>query len=486
MVTKVKDQSKKVVELINEKFNLARTDDNNTLIVNHEGQHFVLGSRDCIEEIRNEFFRVHGAQPFTNDLNKAVMVIRQQALAEGRTVRLISGNFTRIGDRVYFNQQNGNQEEVTADGRKTVAVLDSPVIFMDGQKNAFVPPSKPDQSLQEILGKYVNLVGDQLLLMVCCLIKAFMPGPDPLMLFIGPQGAGKTWASRIFRMIVDPGDTGNRVRVLDNLSAISGKLSDDLCRASHSWISLITTISPSVPNQDLVDRTIVFDFQQIPDDNRNPETKLLASLEKDLPFIMWWLFSAVSSALKQYQSVDLASYPRLADFVQAVVTACPGLDINVDDFMRALAQNRNDLVERSLNQNPVSAAVLIFMDALEENSWSGTATELLKVLTEKVEDDIKQHGNWPSRSNKLSEMVNRSLPFLQTRGIDVMWGKSGQRSITLMKMIDVSEEQPSDQTTMADFIERQDTEETASHWAGSETEAKVDSFSNVENEKVQK
>ena len=65
-----------------------------------------------------------------------------------------------------------------------------------------------------------------------------------------------------------------------------------------------------------------------------------------------------------------------------------------------------------------------------------------------------------------------------------MWGKSGQRIITLMKMIDVSEEQPSDQTTMADFIERQDTEEKASHWAGSETEAKVDSFSNAENEKV--
>ena len=440
--------------------------------------------KGCNDEIKAQFFRTYGEQLFAKDLSKALLALQQQAFTEGRAVRLVSGNFAKVGDRFYFNQQDGNQVEVTADGRKTVAALDSPAIFMDGQKNGLVPPSKPDRSLPEILGKYTNLVGDQLLLFVCCLIKVFMPGPDPLMLFIGPQGSGKTLASRIFRMIVDPGDSGNRVSVLDNLSAISGKLSDDLCRTSHSLISLITTISPSVPNQDLVDRTIVFDFQQIPDDKRIPETKLLASLEKDRPFIMWWLFSAVSSALKHYQSVDLASYPRLADFVQAVVAACPGLDINVDDFMRALAQNRNDLVERSLNQNPVSAAVLIFMDALEENSWSGTATELLEVLTEKVGDDIKLHGNWPSRSNKLSEMVNRSLPFLQTRGIDVMWGKSGQRSITLMKMIDVSEEQPSDQTTMADFIERQDTEETASYWAGSETEAKVDSFSNAENEAV--
>ena len=108
----------------------------------------------------------------------------------------------------------------------------------------------------------------------------------------------------------------------------------------------------------------------------------------------------------------------------------------------------------------------------------------IEVLTEKVENDIKLHGNWPSRSNKLSEMVNRSLPFLQTRGIDVMWGKSGQRSITLMKMIDVSEEQPSDQTTMADFIERQSHEDTVIDLSSGGDE--VQAVSDSDHQEVQK
>ena len=91
---------------------------------------------------------------------------------------------------------------------------------------------------------------------------------------------------------------------------------------------------------------------------------------------MWWLFQALAAAQNNYEDVKLDSYPRLADFVQAVVAACPGLDMNPNDFREALDRNRIDSVERSLNQNPVSAAILDFMDSHEENTWSGTGTAL--------------------------------------------------------------------------------------------------------------
>jgi hypothetical protein len=312
-----------------------------------------------------------------------------------------------------------------------------------------------------------------------------MPGPDPVMLFIGPQGSGKTLAAKLFKMIVDPDDDDTRVKILDNLSAIGDKLSDDFCRASHHFLQIITTICQLVPNQDLVDRTIVFDFKPIPDKDRIPETKILAWLRNDLPAIMLWLYSGVSSALKQYQDVELQSYPRLADFVQASVAACPGLKMDVGEFISAMDKNRVDLIERSLNQNPVSAAVLDFMDTLEENSWSGTGSELLHTLNDKVGEDIKQHGNWPSRPNKLSGMLNRALPFLRTRGIDILWGKSGQRSITLVKLQPDSKDQPSVQTSITDFVERSSHEDPMPrNWAAGEDETEDLSASAVETEEV--
>ena len=256
-------------------------------------------------------------------------------------------------------------------------------------------------------------------------------------------------------MIVDPDNINNRVRVLDNLSAIGGKLSDDLCRASHDLISLITTICQLLPNQDVVDRTIVFDVEPIADTARMPETKIIADFKKDRPAIIWWLFKALSAAQQHYQDVELESYPRLADFVQAVVAACPGLEMNPTDFLEALDRNRVDSVERSLNQNPVSAAILDYMDSIEEDSLSGTATALLELLNNNVDDDIKQHSNWPSKPNKLSAMLNRAAPFLRTRGLDIQWAKSGQRSIALIKLQDESEEQESNQESMVEFNERQ-------------------------------
>jgi len=471
MSAKEKENSGKIVKLINEKFNLARTDDNDAIVINSEGQHFIVGDKDFNEAIKILFFDKYGVQPFAKDLGKAALIIKQQALAEGKVVTPVTGNFATVDDRLYFPQQDGTQMEVAAEGAKQIAALDSPALFINKNQKGFVNPDLSDRPLPAILGRYLNLASDQLLLFVCCLIKVFMPGPNPVMLFIGQQGSGKTTAAKIFRMIVDPNDTGTRVKILDNLSAIGDKLSDDLCRASHHFVQIITTISQLVPNQDLIDRTIVFDLTQISDENRIPETKLLAGLKNDMPAIMFWLYSALASALERYQEIELQSYPRLADFIQAAIAACPGLGFKGPEITSAVDKNRIDLVERSLNQNPVSAAVLDFMDSIEENSWSGTGTELLQALNEKVEEDIRQHGSWPSKPNKLSGMLNRALPFLRTRGIDILWGKSGQRSIALVKLQADSKDEPSVQTSIADFVERSSHKDPIPrNWAADEDE----------------
>ena len=75
-----------------------------------------------------------------------------------------------------------------------------------------------------------------------------------------------------------------------------------------------------------------------------------------------------------------------------------------------------------------------------------------------------------SKPNKLSAMLNRAAPFLRTRGLDIQWAKSGQRSISLVKIKPEPEEQESGNESMVEFNERQ----TAAN-ADEETGAQVSS-----------
>lgn len=453
----IKQESHKVslAEFITQQYELFRTDGNGVIAILSDGSNLPINHSKFRELCADDYCLAHGETPPNKDLVQAIMKVRQHALAKTPIIDIVDGNEARRKDINIFRLEDASQLAVTAEGTAPVSRSDSGVHFTKSSGSGYANPASTELLLPNILAKHLNMATEQIILFIGCLVKCFMPGPNPIMLFIGPQGSGKTLAAKVFQMIVDPDNDSDRIQILDNISCIGGKLSDDLCRAAHNLISLLTTIVDQMPNQDKVDRTIVFDLNSIPDEARRPETKILAELKADLPAIMWWIFSALSAAHKNYQEVELLSYPRLADFVQSFVAACPGLEMNPDDFLEALDKNRIDSVERSLNQNPVSAAILDFMDSLEETKWSGTGTELLDLLNNSVDDDIKKHSSWPSKPNKLSAMLNRAAPFLKTRDLDIQWAKSGQRSITLTRLQPEGEEEASGQTSMVEYHELQ-------------------------------
>lgn len=365
-----------------------------------------------------------------------------------------NGNFTHHGQKYYFRTEEDQfQFEVSADGYRPIDNKESPVLFTNLNGSGFVIPAAPVKNLQGILTKLLNISEQQALLLIGCCIKSIVPGPNPVLLLIGPQGSGKTLAANTYRKIVDPDNTNGKVVLFDNVSSINGKMSDDICRLSHNTTVIVTTLNDQMPNQDLVDRTIVFEFEQISETERKPETQLLKAFETELHEIVGWLYSGLSAALAN-DDIKLPAYPsRLADLMQTVAAAAPGLGINHKHFNKALEDNRNISIESSLNQNPVSAAALAFMDHYEGDQWSGTPTKLLETLNDKVDDDITSHSNWPSQPNKLSAMLNRAAPFLKNKGLDIKWSKSGQRSITLVKLAQVIEEQSPTSSSMKDFVD---------------------------------
>jgi len=97
------------------------------------------------------------------------------------------------------------------------------------------------------------------------------------------------------------------------------------------------------------------------------------------------LCDAVSEALRNLSSVQLSSFPRMADFAQWVIAAEGALPIPPGDFISCYKNNQKEAVQRSLDADPVSVGIIELMQL--NTKWSGTATELLR----KLEGDEKHN-----------------------------------------------------------------------------------------------
>ena len=68
------------------------------------------------------------------------------------------------------------------------------------------------------------------------------------------------------------------------------------------------------------------------------------------------------------------------------------------------------------------------------DEWSGTAQELLGLLTPLVGEQVSREREWPKRPNTLSGKLKRAAPALRKIGIHVTRGRAGhagERIVTI-------------------------------------------------------
>lgn len=274
-----------LAEFISQNFELYSTEDKGVIAILSDGSILETNSRKFSELCTDAYFHATGEWPSRKDMDQALTEVGRKVRAEAKAVKIVDGNHVKHNDQLIFRLEDGSQYAVSGQGAEPISRADSGVHFTKETGKGYPVPAPTEDPLFGLLSNYTNTEPDQNRLFFGCIVKSFMPGPNPVMLFTGPQGSGKSMATKIFKMIADPGSADGRIQILDNVSSINGKLSDDLCRASHDRISLVTTINDQMPNQDLVDRTIVFELEPIDDTSREPETKILAELQEDLPKI---------------------------------------------------------------------------------------------------------------------------------------------------------------------------------------------------------
>lgn len=417
--------------------------------------------------------RETGRAPSSDALNAALLALEGRALFQGTTRPV----FLRVGEQdgvIYLDLCNSHWEAVaiTPDGWQVVQ--DPPVRFRRSRGMlALSLPVRGGTIAQ--LRPFVNVAGDEdFILLISWLLAAFRPrGPYPVLVLSGEQGSSKSTTARVLRRLIDtnkaplrsePRD-GRDLMIsavnswcigFDNLSHVPPWLSDALCRLATGGgfgtrelysdsdevildairPTILTGIEDFVTRPDLIDRSVFVTLPALPDEARRPEEEFWADFEGLAPLLLGALLDAVVTALARLPSLRLERSPRMADFARWAAAGASALGWTAEAFLNAYAANRRDANAVALEAAPLGVIVRAFVE--HGGGWSGTATDLLKLLADRAPEDVRRQKGWPTGARTLANALRRLAPNLRHAGIDVTFDRANDRArsriITLTRL----------------------------------------------------
>ena len=418
-------------------------------------------------------FEKTGKPPSKSELKETLDLCEALALFDG-PVREVHTRIAFHEGAIYIDLANDlyEQAKITKGGYEVISSKLSPVRFIRTPRMAPMCRPEPGGSLLH-LRDFINAEDDSdWILIVAWLIGALHPsGPFPILLLQGEQGSAKSTIARLLIDLIDPSTiplctsprserdlfiaaSKTRVMSFDNLSGISDQLSDAFCRmatggglATRSLFTddseklfnskrpvIINGIADLLTRHDFTDRAIVINTAPITQNKRKPEKEIWEPWKKVKPLVLGALCTAVSTALRTLDSIQLDSYPRMADFARWVIAAEHDLPWEDGSFIKVYLENRASIIELGLEADPVGSSIMTLMGKTKE--WTGPATNLLADLNKVAPEHFRRLRAWPKQPNALSNRLRRSATFLREKNYEIEWGKSGQRFISIRRAKD--------------------------------------------------
>jgi len=336
---------------------------------------------------------------------------------------------------------------------------DSPVKFWRTETMREIPiPSK--KGVHDVIWKHLNISEENRMLLLAWILESLRPEtPFTIAEFIGGQGTAKSTTQSNIRDLIDPNavnlraapktpedifvTTGNNyIASYNNLSHISAPMQDAYCTlatgggfASRKLYTnfdealmetkrpvMFNGISSLVTAQDLIDRTIRFNLQEISE--YQEESELKRQFEKDKPGILGNLFDLFSKTLKRLPDIKIKKPPRMADFARLGEAMSQVLGNKPGAFTSLYEQARQQAIIHALDGSPVALAIQDLLDQFGE-----LHRVLMKDALEKLSDYKSWGEAWPKSPRGLGDILRRNKPGLKAIGINIIFHKRSKRGV---------------------------------------------------------
>lgn len=291
-------------------------------------------------------------------------------------------------------------------------------------------------------------------LLVAWIVSTLSPvGPYAILMTSGEKGSWKSTTCEIARMIVDPVESPRRtlpeserdlmveamaqwIVAYDNLSGITRKQSDMLCRLStgggssqrrlHSNAEqvVLSAIRPQVLNgivnlgtyPDLLSRGLAVALPVVPAGMAAAEGDVRNQFESVWPKLLGLVCDAASAALRNLPSVKISELPRMADFTRWVYAAAIGgtLPFTGDEFLAIYEDNRKLAFIDTLEAAPFARSIQKLMEQIPE--FVGTAEELRLELNRRFGSEISRYP-WSMSNEKIGNQINDMGSVIREAGI---------------------------------------------------------------------
>ena len=245
---------------------------------------------------------------------------------------------------------------------------------------------------------------------------------------------------------------------LDNVNAISGWLSETLCRAvtgdgnvdralytdddvtvlAFRRVVMMTSIDAGHLDGDLAERLLLIELQPMSEGARRTDAELTGAYLAAQPSILASLLDLAAEVLKRLPDVRPESMPRMADFA-CVLQAVD--DVRGWDTVAAYAAAADTIAADVLEGDPFGKAVAIMVRNQPEQKWTGTAGQLLELVT----PDKGAPKGWPKDATRAGGRLKRVAPLLRQAGIsfdDSEREPQGNRSRLYTLAVNPDESQP--------------------------------------------